>query len=117
MDGHRGPAGLELADEVIVQPGVDLAFDDDQGLVGQLDGVDPARRSRPDSRQGRPPCPVQRPARLKRLEGRTHNCGIESTHLARQAGGVNGSAKYWVSWATLPSWNSMMLIVDAGFPS
>lgn len=43
--------------------------------------------------------------------------GIDSTHLARQAGGVNGSAKYWVSWTTLPSRNSIMLIVDAGFPS
>lgn len=51
------------------------------------------------------------------IASRRQKSGIDSTHLARQAGGVNGSAKYWVSWATLPSRNSIMLIVDTAFPS
>ena len=37
--------------------------------------------------------------------------GIRSTHCAREAPGSNGSAKYWVSRATFPSRNSMMLTV------
>src|SRR5258705_14453 len=36
---------------------------------------------------------------------------IRSTHCAREAPGSNGSAKYWVSRATFPSRNSMMLTV------
>jgi hypothetical protein len=40
-----------------------------------------------------------------------------STHLARHAGGSKGSAKYWVSCATLPESNSMMLTVWNGRPS
>ena len=36
---------------------------------------------------------------------------IGSTHSAREAAGSNGSAKYWVSRATRPSRNSMMLTV------
>ena len=37
--------------------------------------------------------------------------GIRSTHCAREGPGSNGSPKYWVSRATLPSRNSMMLTV------
>jgi hypothetical protein len=37
--------------------------------------------------------------------------GIRSTHCAREAPGSNGSPKYWVSRATFPSRNSMMLTV------
>ena len=37
--------------------------------------------------------------------------GIRSTHCARDGPGSNGSPKYWVSRATLPSRNSMMLTV------
>ena len=37
--------------------------------------------------------------------------GIRSTHCAREGPGSNGSPKYWVSWATFPSRNSMMLTV------
>ena len=36
---------------------------------------------------------------------------IRSTHRARHVGATNGSAKYCVSRATLPSLNSMMLTV------
>lgn len=36
---------------------------------------------------------------------------IGSTHCARHAGAVNGSAKYCVSWDTLSPLNSMMLTV------
>ena len=36
---------------------------------------------------------------------------IRSTHCAREGPGSNGSPKYWVSRATFPSWNSMMLTV------
>ena len=36
---------------------------------------------------------------------------IRSTHCAREGPGSNGSPKYWVSRATLPSTNSMMLTV------
>jgi hypothetical protein len=36
---------------------------------------------------------------------------IRSTHCARQALASKGSAKYWVSRATLPPLNSMMLTV------
>ena|SRR5580658_4809984 len=36
---------------------------------------------------------------------------IRSTHLARNVGATNGSAKYWVSRATLSPLNSMMLTV------
>jgi hypothetical protein len=37
--------------------------------------------------------------------------GIRSTHCAREAPGSKGSPKYWVSRATFPSTNSMMLTV------
>ncbi len=37
--------------------------------------------------------------------------GIRSTHCAREGPGSNGSPKYWVSRATFPSRNSMMLTV------
>ena len=37
--------------------------------------------------------------------------GIRSTHCAREGPGSNGSPKYWVSRATSPSTNSMMLTV------
>src|SRR5436190_13120901 len=37
--------------------------------------------------------------------------GIRSTHCARDGPGANGSPKYWVSRATFPSRNSMMLTV------
>src|SRR5262249_222200 len=37
--------------------------------------------------------------------------GIRSTHCAREGPGSNGLAKYWVSRATFPSMNSMMLTV------
>ena len=36
---------------------------------------------------------------------------IRSTHRAREGPGSNGSPKYWVSGATFPSLNSMMLAV------
>jgi len=36
---------------------------------------------------------------------------IRSTHCAREGPGSNGSPKYWVSRATFPSLNSMMLTV------
>src|SRR5512132_1817989 len=36
---------------------------------------------------------------------------IRSTHCAREGPGSNGSPKYWVSRATFPSRNSMMLTV------
>ena len=36
---------------------------------------------------------------------------VRSTHCAREGPGSNGSPKYWVSRATLPSLNSMMLTV------
>src|SRR5579859_7715518 len=36
---------------------------------------------------------------------------ISSTHCAREGPGSNGSPKYWVSRATFPSRNSMMLTV------
>src|SRR5262249_51684643 len=37
--------------------------------------------------------------------------GIRSTHCAREGPGSNGSPQYWVSRATFPSRNSMMLTV------
>src|SRR4051795_5802655 len=37
--------------------------------------------------------------------------GICSIHCAREGPGSNGSPKYWVSQATFPSRNSMMLTV------
>ena len=37
--------------------------------------------------------------------------GILSTHCAREGPGSNGLPKYWVSRATFPSRNSMMLTV------
>lgn len=37
--------------------------------------------------------------------------GIRSTHCAREGPASNGSLKYWVSRATLPPTNSMMLTV------
>jgi len=37
--------------------------------------------------------------------------GIRSTHSAREDPGSNGSPKYWVSRATFPSRNSIMLTV------
>ena len=37
--------------------------------------------------------------------------GISSTHCAREGPGSNESPKYWVSRATFPSRNSMMLTV------
>jgi hypothetical protein len=37
--------------------------------------------------------------------------GIRSTHCARDGPGSNGSPKYWVSRATFPSRNSIMLTV------
>ena len=37
--------------------------------------------------------------------------GIRSTKWARESPGSNGSPKYWVSRATFPSLNSMMLTV------
>ena len=40
--------------------------------------------------------------------------GIRSTHCAREGPGSNGSPKYWVSRATCPSLNSMMLTVYDG---
>jgi hypothetical protein len=40
-----------------------------------------------------------------------------SRQRARHAGASNGSAKYWVSRATFPSRNSMMLTVGTGRPS
>src|SRR6185503_16651567 len=36
---------------------------------------------------------------------------IRSTHCAREGPGSKGSPKYWISRATLPSRNSMMLTV------
>lgn len=36
---------------------------------------------------------------------------ISSTHCAREGPGSNASPKYWVSRATFPSLNSMMLTV------
>jgi hypothetical protein len=42
---------------------------------------------------------------------------IGSTHCARDGPGSNGSPKYWVSRATFPSRNSMMLTVYDGRPS
>jgi hypothetical protein len=36
---------------------------------------------------------------------------IRSTHRAREGPGSNASLKYWVSRATFPSLNSMMLTV------
>ena len=40
--------------------------------------------------------------------------GIRSTHCAREGPGSNGSPKYWISRATCPSLNSMMLTVYDG---
>ena len=44
-------------------------------------------------------------------------CTSCSTHCLRQAGALNGSAKYCASCDTLPSRNSMMLTVYAAFPA
>jgi hypothetical protein len=41
---------------------------------------------------------------------------VSWTHCRRQEGASKGSAKYWVSWATFPFWNSMMLTVYARCP-
>ena len=38
------------------------------------------------------------------------------THWLRQSGASKGSAKYCVSWMTLPSRNSIMLTVYVGRP-
>ena len=43
--------------------------------------------------------------------------GICSASAARHSGGSKGSAKYWVSWATRPPENSMMLTESEGTPS
>jgi len=43
--------------------------------------------------------------------------GFASRQRARHTGASNGSAKYCVSRATLPSRNSMMLTVGTGRPS
>ena len=51
-------------------------------------------------------CPVQH-ARATPLPRRFHH--IRSTKCAREGPGSNGSPKYWVSRATLPSRNSMTL--------
>jgi hypothetical protein len=50
-------------------------------------------------------CPVQPSGRTIAAQ----ISSIRSTHCAREGPGSNGSAKYWVSRAALPSWNSMML--------
>ena len=42
---------------------------------------------------------------------------IGSASAARHWGGSKGSAKYWVSWATRPPENSMMLTEWDGTPS
>ena len=43
--------------------------------------------------------------------------GIGSASAARHSGASKGSAKYWVSWATRPPENSMMLTECEGTPS
>jgi hypothetical protein len=43
--------------------------------------------------------------------------GVGSASAARHRGGSKGSAKYWVSWATRPPENSMMLTEWVGTPS
>ncbi len=43
--------------------------------------------------------------------------GIDSASAARLGAGSKGSAKYWVSCATNPSVNSMMLTERVGTPS
>jgi hypothetical protein len=64
-------------------------------------------RIEPDFRRD-PLSPVQQ-ARASLLSRRFHR--IRSTHCAREGPGSNGSPKYCVSRATLPSRNSMMLTV------
>ena len=51
------------------------------------------------------------------LADQPERSGIGSASAARHSGGSKGSAKYWVSWATRPPENSMMLTEWEGTPS
>jgi CobW/HypB/UreG, nucleotide-binding domain len=54
---------------------------------------------------------------VRRCENYRSEASIRSTRCARDGPGSNRSAKYWVSLATRPSRNSMMLTVYDGMPS
>jgi hypothetical protein len=73
----------------------------------------PPRPTRPDpnNHRGR----WSRKPRLARHQ--PERSGIGSAGAARDWGGSKGSAKYWVSWATRPAENSMMLTEWVGKPS
>src|ERR1700732_2820021 len=47
----------------------------------------------------------------RQLRASERAMGIRATHCAREGPGSNASPKYWVSRATFPSRNSMMLTV------
>ena len=101
--GDRDQRGRPLLGGRAGAPGLPAAVPQRLHLPLPAAGLEaaPPRDGRVDASAGRQP-------------GRS---GIGSASAARHAGGSNGSAKYWVSWATRPPENSMMLTEWEGAPS
>jgi len=91
-----------MAIHLRVKPGATY-FDVTLGAVGPI-GIRSCGRERKDSDENGARTVI-------------HGVTIGWTHWLRQAGASNGSAKYWVSWTTFSSRNSIMLTVKVDRPT